>query len=231
MIQMTKVQKQFTMNGTAIPILDIPHWQINMGEQIAIIGPSGSGKSTLLHLLGGILSPDQGEVIVDGQPLHQLTEAQKDNYRAQKCGYILQDFHLISSLTAKQNVEIMLPKTLGRTEKHNLIQQWFNKVGIQQRMHHLPSQLSRGQQQRVAIIRALINRPPLILADEPTGSLDWETAQEIARLLTGLCTEQQTTLITVTHDLHLSEKFPTCLHIGDINKAHGRVLTGTGGIV
>lgn len=220
MISIRQVSKSFTVQGKQIPILNIPSWDVAAGEKIAIIGPSGSGKSTLLHLLAGIISPDIGEIHVFSKPLHQLSEAQRDQYRATSVGYIFQDFHLIPSLTAKQNIELVLPGTLLLKEKNNLLNHWFQQVGLHDRMHHLPSQLSRGQQQRVAIIRALIHNPPLILADEPTGSLDWETAGELTDLLLNICLTEKMTLITVTHDLNLAERFVKRVHISDLNEAH-----------
>lgn len=220
MISIRQLSKGFSVQGKQIPILNIPYWDVAAGEKIAIIGPSGSGKSTLLHLLAGIISPDKGEIHVLSTPLHQLTEAKRDQYRARHIGYIFQDFHLIPSLTAKQNIELVLPGTLAMKEKNTLLHSWFQRVGLEDRMHHLPSQLSRGQQQRVAIIRALIHQPPLILADEPTGSLDWETAGELTDLLINNCLTENMTLIAVTHDLNLAGRFTKRVHISELNEAH-----------
>lgn len=219
MITIQQLKKGFMINGETIAILDIPLWQVEEGNKIALIGPSGSGKSTLLHMIGGLLKAESGEVHVNGLKLHELSESQRDQYRAEHIGYILQDFHLIPSLTARQNVEIVMNSLMTRKEKAAELDQWFEQVGLKDRMHHRPSQLSRGQQQRVAIIRALINRPSILLADEPTGSLDWETAGEITDLLLSEAVSKHTTLLTVTHDLNLAERFPSRLHIQEINKA------------
>ncbi|WP_282937227.1 ABC transporter ATP-binding protein [Paenibacillus sp. RC67] len=233
MITLMNVRKSFVMDGAESPILHIPHWFVEKGQRLALIGPSGSGKSTLLHLLGGVLTPDSGEITIDNNPLHRYSEAQRDQYRARQVGYIFQDFHLISSLTAKQNVELVMPKQWSKQEREAQMNDWFERVGLEHRKHHLPAQLSRGQQQRVAIIRALIHRPPFILADEPTGSLDWEAAGSIMQLLLSLCEQEGATLVTVTHDLHLAELYPTRVYMSDINELlraePGRQSGGEGG--
>lgn len=218
MLQIRDLKKQFRVDGRNVPILDIPEWCVEQGENVAITGPSGSGKSTLLHLISGILLADSGEIAVDGKPLRALTEGKRDAFRASTIGYVLQDFHLIPSLTARQNVEIAMNARLPLKEKRRLVDQWLEQVGLADRGKHLPSQLSRGQQQRVAIVRALVNNPPLVLADEPTGSLDWETADEIASLLLDLSVSHGHTLIVVTHDLNMADRFPRCLNIQEINR-------------
>lgn len=220
MLQIRDLKKQFRVDGRNVPILDIPEWCVEQGENVAITGPSGSGKSTLLHLISGILLADSGEIAVDGKPLRSLTEGKRDAFRASTIGYVLQDFHLIPSLTARQNVEIAMNARLPLKEKRRLVDQWLEQVGLADRGKHLPSQLSRGQQQRVAIVRALVNNPPLVLADEPTGSLDWETADEIASLLLDLSVSHGHTLIVVTHDLNMADRFPRCLNIQEINRIH-----------
>jgi putative ABC transport system ATP-binding protein len=220
------VEKQFRVDGRNVPILNIPEWRVAQGDKVAITGPSGSGKSTLLHLISGILRPDRGEIHMDGVPLHTLKEAELDKLRARRIGYVLQDFHLIPSLTVSQNIEIAMAEQLPTRQKNNLIGDWLEKVGLQDRSSHLPSQLSRGQQQRVAIIRALVNNPPLLLADEPTGSLDWETADEISGLLLNISAQAGQTLIVVTHDLNMARRFPVCLHIHDINDIRGTSAAG-----
>ncbi|MRN54391.1 ABC transporter ATP-binding protein [Paenibacillus monticola] len=225
MLHIRALEKQFKVDGRAVPILNIPEWRVAKGEKLAITGPSGSGKSTLLHLVSGILRPDRGEIYMEGQPLHDLKESEWDAFRAHNIGYVLQDFHLIPSLTARQNVEIAMTGRMPSKVKKAKVDGWLERVGLQDRGSHLPSQLSRGQQQRVAIVRALVNEPPLLLADEPTGSLDWETADEIASLLLDLSSSGAHTLIVVTHDLNMANRFPKCLHIHDINRM--REATGS----
>lgn len=202
------------------PILYIPQWTVQQGEQVALLGPSGCGKSTLLHLLGGVLAADAGSITINGQTLSTMSEAARDEFRSKQIGYVFQDFYLIPSLTAKENIEWALTsQERGSTMKRKqLIEQWFERVGLSDHMNRYPSQLSRGQQQRVAMIRALIHTPPLVLADEPTGSLDWETASHIMQLLLELSKEHSMTLVTVTHDLHLAGLYPTTVQMKEINE-------------
>lgn len=216
MIELHGVRKDFVVADRRLPILHIPQWNVEAGGRLALLGPSGSGKSTVLHLLSGILRADQGELRVADTPLHELNEAERDRFRLRHVGYIMQDFHLIGSLTAAENVELMLPQGM-RKDRRKLLREWFGRVGLADRMDHLPGQLSRGQQQRTAIVRALIGGPPLVLADEPTGSLDFESAELVMRLLLELCADQSSTLVAVTHDLHLAQLFPERTGIGAIN--------------
>ncbi|RNB83373.1 ABC transporter ATP-binding protein [Brevibacillus fluminis] len=218
MIAFHQVTKSFPINGSMLPIVKVKHWTVEAGERVALIGPSGSGKSTLLHLASGVLPVDSGEITVADHPIHRYSEGQRDRYRAQMIGYIFQDFHLISSLSARQNVELVLPPAWTKQQRREEVDRWFELVGLQDRQKHLPAQLSRGQQQRVAMIRALIGNAPLILADEPTGSLDWETAGEVMSLLLSLCESEKRTLLTVTHDLHLARLFPKTVHISELNE-------------
>lgn len=130
MLQIQNLTKQFKVDGRAVPILDIPRWNVEKGERVAITGPSGSGKSTLLHLISGIMSADSGRITVDGQPLHELTEAKRDAFRASAIGYVLQDFHLIPSLTARQNVEIAMTARLPQKERRRIVDGWLEQVGL-----------------------------------------------------------------------------------------------------
>ncbi|MNY37267.1 ABC transporter ATP-binding protein YtrE [compost metagenome] len=153
-----------------------------------------------------------------GQPMHELSESERDRFRADNIGYIFQDFHLISSLTVRQNIELVMPRGGTKRERMEQLDLWLSRVGLQDRGQHLPAQLSRGQQQRAAIIRALITKPALILADEPTGSLDWETASEMMSLLLEICEAEQLTLLTVTHDRHIAEMFPKRVYMQELNE-------------
>lgn len=217
MILVKSLEKSYKTDQRSLPIVRISSWSVRKGERIALLGPSGSGKSTLLHLIGGILAVDRGTIEVSGELISGMNEMQRDRFRAKTVGYVFQDFHLMPSLTAKQNVELVMKSNLAKGERNKLIEQWFERVGLAGKMNQRPYQLSRGQQQRVAIIRALINQPPLILADEPTGSLDWETAALIMKLLLDICEENNTTLLTVTHDLHLAQLYPATVQIDNIN--------------
>ncbi|MDD9268700.1 ABC transporter ATP-binding protein [Paenibacillus sp. GCM10023248] len=222
MIELKHISKSFRMHNGQLPILKVADWAIAQGERVALLGPSGSGKSTLLHLLSGVMVPDEGEIWVNGMPLHTYSQSGRDRYRAEHVGYIFQDFHLISSLTARQNVELVLPAAWSKKQSKEILDEWFERVGLKDRQHHMPYELSRGQQQRTAIIRALVTKPQLVLADEPTGSLDWETAGDVMALLLDICKTEQLTLVTVTHDLHLAEMYPKQVQIGDINEVTRR---------
>lgn len=172
---------------------------IRQGEMLAVMGPSGSGKSTLLNLIGGLDRPTAGQVIVDGQDLAQVRNL--DAFRARTVGFVFQLHNLLPTLTALENVEVpMRGQPLRRRARHKRATELLALVGLPDRMDHLPSQLSGGQRQRVAVARALANDPRLILADEPTGSLDTSAGDEIMRLLVDLRASQGTTIVVVTHD-------------------------------
>ncbi|GAA3410281.1 ABC transporter ATP-binding protein [Paenibacillus hodogayensis] len=218
MIVLDNIVKSYALQGQSLPILRIRQWKVESGQRIALMGPSGSGKSTLLHLIGGVLKADSGELRVGSFELHRMREPARDSFRAANIGYMFQDFHLIPSLSARQNVELVMDRKLARRERQDRIEHWFERVGLTERMNHLPSQLSRGQQQRVAMIRALVNRPPLVLADEPTGSLDRVTAEKVMALLLQLCGEEKLTLLTVTHDDQLAGMYPTRVQMSEINE-------------
>lgn len=218
MISLQGISKSFELHGQRLSILQVTQWHIQKGERIALMGASGCGKSTLLHLLSGVITADQGEVWVAGRPVHLLTESKRDRFRAENIGYIFQDFHLIASLTVRQNIELIMPRTGTKQERKKKLDDWLERVGLQDRGHHLPSQLSRGQQQRAAIVRALITKPPLLLADEPTGSLDWDTASEMMTLLLDICRDEELTLLTVTHDRHIADMFPKRVYMHELNE-------------
>ncbi len=180
-------------------VLDIPEWRLARGEQAAISGPSGSGKSTFMNALAGLLLPAGGRVEVCGQDLARLGEAERDRFRARHVGYIFQTFNLLQGYTALENV------LLGATFSHRKVDRGrvrslLERVGLAHRLHHFPSQMSIGEQQRVAIARALAKRPELILADEPTGSLDPRHTAEIVGLLQDACRDEGCSLAVVSHE-------------------------------
>ncbi|NRA70639.1 MAG: ABC transporter ATP-binding protein [Gammaproteobacteria bacterium] len=201
--------KRVNINNGHLEILKSISFNVKRGETIAIVGASGSGKSTLLGLLAGLDSPTQGEIYLDGAPLHQLDEEQRTALRSQKVGFIFQSFLLLPSLTALEN--IMLPAQLaGIDNAEQLAQQLIEKVGLSERFDHYPNQLSGGEQQRVAIARAFITKPKILFADEPTGNLDSGNGDKIAQLMFDLNREHHTTLVLVTHDLQLANH---CQHV------------------
>jgi putative ABC transport system ATP-binding protein len=174
---------------------------VRTGDFLALMGPSGSGKSTLLNLIAGIDRPDTGEILVDGVVITGLTEAELARWRASHVGFIFQFYNLIPVLDAYDNVALPLQlTTLSAAEKRRRVQDALSRVGLADRMEHMPSELSGGQQQRVAIARALITDPSLIVADEPTGDLDRQSAEDILGMLEGLHRDMGKTILMVTHD-------------------------------
>jgi putative ABC transport system ATP-binding protein len=192
LVQIEELRKQF---GT-VRALDGVSFNVDAGQWIAIMGPSGSGKTTLINILGGLDTPTSGRAIVDGTDLAPLDEARLTRFRAEKIGFIFQQFHLVPYLTALENV--MLAQYFHSTTDEREARAELERVGLGDRIDHLPSQLSGGEQQRVAVARALINQPKLILADEPTGNLDESNEQIVLRLLQELHSEGHTILM-VTH--------------------------------
>lgn len=227
MIIVNDLAIQYRMDNKPIDILSINQLVIQHGEQVAITGPSGSGKSTLLHCIGGVIQPNAGEILIKGTDIASLSQEKRDDFRQKHIGYIFQDFYLIPSLTAEENIKLILPK-MPKQKQDALLEEWFAKVSLEDRRKHLPSQLSRGQQQRVAIIRALIHKPAIVLADEPTGSLDYETAQQVMSILLNLCKEQNQTLLFVTHDLAHPKLFTKHLQMEQINQVMNKGVSSHG---
>ena len=205
-LEIRKICKSFhqVQSGT-LEVLNRVSFDLGTGETTAIIGPSGSGKTTLLSIIAGLDNPDSGQVILAGEDLCAMTERRLARYRALKIGIIFQQFHLMPHLSARENIclplEILKQENISRRTNAML-----EKVGLSDRQHHLPGQLSGGECQRVAIARALIIKPSLLLADEPTGNLDIETGEKIARLLFDLVENENKTLILVTHNLSLANQ-------------------------
>jgi len=195
--------------------LDGVSFEVEEGEWIAIMGPSGSGKTTLINILGGLDTPSGGQAVVDGTDVARLNEAGLTRFRAEKIGFIFQQFHLVPYLTALENV--MLAQYFHSTTDETEALQALERVGLMDRVTHLPAQLSGGEQQRVAVARALINHPKLVLADEPTGNLDEANQETVIQLLRELHNEGHTILM-VTHDPALG-----CLADRRIDLAHGRL--------
>jgi ABC-type lipoprotein export system ATPase subunit len=224
-------------DGSSVPVIDIPEIYFADGEQTALIGTSGSGKTTLLHLIAGILTPESGHVIFGFNPtpgadnhnvvdLTRLTEAQRDEFRGGHIGYIFQTHHLLPGFTALENVLLGMTFT-GRPPDRGWAAQLLREVGLADRIHFKPQKLSVGQQQRVAVARALANRPRLVLADEPTGALDSANAQQVLDLIRKLCQDVAATLLLVSHDLDIARQLPRVLTLSEINRA-ATTYAGTG---
>jgi lipoprotein-releasing system ATP-binding protein len=177
------------------------------GQSLAVIGPSGVGKSTLLHLLGGLDKPTSGQVFIEGQSIYELTDAQRTLLRNKKLGFVYQFHHLLEECSALENVA--MPLLIRREPRLKAMRQasdWLGRVGLESRLDHPPSRLSGGERQRVAIARALVNAPSLVLADEPTGNLDRDTAERVFELLVDRCREAKAGLVIVTHDMHFANR-------------------------
>ena len=185
-------------DGEEIRALDDVNIRIDKGELVSVMGPSGSGKSTLLNMLGALDRPTQGQVMINGQDLAKIKN--KDKFRAQTVGFVFQLHNLIPTLTAQENIEVPMMGYVSRRERRKRSHELLEMVGLSDRMQHLPNQLSGGQRQRVAVARALANNPSLILADEPTGSLDSSAGRAIMQLLRDLNREHAITFVVVTHD-------------------------------
>lgn len=204
MIQLAALTKAFeTPGGERLLVLDGLDLAVPSGKSVAIVGPSGSGKSTLLGLMAGLERPTSGKVIVDGQELGALDERRLAAFRATSLGIVFQAFHLLQPFSALQNVTIAA-EIAGVKEPLARAREALVRVGLESRLDHLPAQLSGGECQRVAIARAVVAKPPILLADEPTGSLDPRNADGVFELLVGLQKELGSTLVLVTHDAHLA---------------------------
>ena len=213
MIHVAGLRKTFlSPGGEALTVLEDLTFDLAAGGSLAIQGPSGSGKSTLLAILAGLEAASAGTVTVAGQRLDTLSERARSAFRARTLGFVFQAFHLLPHFSALQNVVIGaeiagIPEPLGRAREA------LDRVGLAERMGHLPGQLSGGECQRVAIARAMVTRPPILLCDEPTGSLDPRNADRVFELIMDLHRELGTTLVLVTHDLRLAPRMETCLHL------------------
>ena len=218
MIELRAVSKTVTSGTEPLTILYPLTTTINRGQFVAIVGPSGSGKSTLLGLLAGLDAPTSGSVVIDGVDITRLGEDALARLRGEKIGFVFQSFHLISSLTAYENVAVPM-EIRGTPNPGVRARALLEEVGLTGRAHHYPSQLSGGEQQRVALARALANDPPILLADEPTGNLDSANGRVIMDLLRRIHESRNTTLILVTHDQELAAMADTCISLRD-----GRVV-------
>jgi len=205
-IDLRGVTKTYTRGGETLRVLDDLDLTMDAGRFYALMGPSGSGKTTLLNLVGALDQPDSGEVVVGGEDLARMSRAELSDWRSSNVGFIFQGFNLIPVLSALENVSLPLALTpLSRKERRERAEYALELVGLKERMGHRPRQLSGGQEQRCAIARAIVTDPALLLADEPTGDLDRETADQVLELMTRLNRELGKTILMVTHDPHAAE--------------------------
>lgn len=199
MIDIRHLSMRLTAGGRPVTILDDVTLLIPPKQMVAVMGPSGSGKSTLLGLIAGLDRPTEGTIVLDGSDITTLSESRMARFRRMTIGYIFQSFHLIPTLTALENVLVPL-ELAGEVAATHQAMELLHAVGLQDRVHHYPVQLSGGEQQRVAVARAFACRPPILLADEPTGNLDSQTGRHVMDLLLSLHRDYGTTLVLVTHD-------------------------------
>jgi ABC-type lipoprotein export system ATPase subunit len=217
------VKRYVGPDGSVVPVIEISELRVDDGEQVALIGSSGSGKTTLLHLIAGILIPDSGSIVFDipeegSLDLTRMGESARDVFRGRHIGYIFQTHHLLPGFTALENVLLGMTFT-GRSPDRPWARHLLAEVGLADRLNYKPEKLSVGQQQRVAVARALANKPRLVLADEPTGALDPRNAQQVLELIRNLCREVKASLLLVSHDLAIAGQLPRQLTLSDINKA------------
>ena len=219
-LQLRDVSKtyQSVSDGPAVNVLDNISFEIEQGESAAIVGPSGSGKSTLLNIIGTLDRPTSGQVLLEGRDIAQLDEKQLAVARNRQIGFVFQAHHLLPQCTVLENVlvpTLVCDDAALRESAPERAGRLLKRVGLGERLHHRPGQLSGGERGRAAVVRALINQPRLLLADEPTGSLDRVSGEELARLLLDLNREERVTLIVVTHAPDLAQKMRRCFHLLD----------------
>jgi ABC-type lipoprotein export system ATPase subunit len=219
MLLLKQIRKSFVEpDGTPLPILDIQHFQVAAGEQVVLMGRSGSGKTTLLHCIAGISKPDSGIVEVDGCDITRLSEWGRDRFRADHIGFVFQTFNLLAGFSALENVLLGMAFSRGKPDAGRAAA-LLERVGLKHRLSHKPSMLSVGEQQRVAVARAMANRPKLLLADEPTANVDSTHQQVIIDLIRETCREEKVALLLVTHTPEVAEQFDRVEQLDRFNQA------------
>jgi ABC-type lipoprotein export system ATPase subunit len=218
LLEIENLRKAFrTPDGRIAPVVEVPRFRLDAGDQVALSGPSGTGKTTFLNLIAGILAADSGRITLDGHELNAMSEADRDRLRAGLIGYIFQTFNLLQGFTCLENV--LLGMSFGPGADRERARSLLERVGLGDRLDYHPRQLSTGQQQRVAVARALANRPKLVLADEPTGNLDPANAAQALALIRELCTEEGSALLLVSHDPTVLSAFPRRESLSALNQA------------
>lgn len=219
MLEIRDLKKSYREpGGGSVPILDIPYFAMQAGEQVVLRGESGGGKTTLLHLISGVVAADSGSIQLEGVELQGFSEAKRDRIRASKMGYVFQTFNLLPAFTALENVRLAM-SFARKAIDHGRAKELLARVGLSDRMHYLPGQLSVGQQQRVSVARALVNRPKLLLADEPTANVDPANQDRIIELIQSTCREENVALLLVTHSDEVSRRFGRVEQLGQLNRA------------
>jgi ABC-type lipoprotein export system ATPase subunit len=228
LLEIERLRKAFWVpDGTRQVVINVPLFRLEARAQTALTGESGSGKTTLLHLIAGLLTPDEGTIRLDGRDMAALGEAARDRLRATTIGYVFQTFNLLQGHTCLENV--LLGMSFGPGANRERAVALLGRVGLSDRLRHYPRQLSTGQQQRVAVARALANRPQLVLADEPTGNLDRRHAREAVALIREACAESNAALLLVSHDRELLGGFDSVQPLETINRMEAGVGSTTAG--
>jgi ABC-type lipoprotein export system ATPase subunit len=217
LLRIEQLRKSFSTGGAEREILHVDSFELGPGVECALAGESGSGKSTFLNVIAGILAPDSGKILIDGKDVAPLKESQRDRWRARTLGYVFQSFNLLPGYTCLEN--ILLAMAFGPGVDRGRAEHLLQRVGLGNRMHDHPDQLSWGQQQRVAVARALANRPRLVLADEPTGNLDARNAAQVITLIRETCQEAGAALLLVSHDQEVLTRFSDVRSMAEINQA------------
>ena len=216
-LRLKDVRKTFVdQDGSRLPILGIPEFALQTGEQVALVGESGGGKTTLLNVISGITTPDSGQVIIGNTDLTKLSEPARDRFRALKIGFIFQTFNLLPAFTALENVLLGMSFSGQRSDSQRA-KDLLARVGLSHRLQHRPATLSVGEQQRVAVARSLVNRPALLLADEPTASVDAKHQTTVLELIRDTCREHNCALLLVTHSTDVAEQFQRVERLKDFN--------------
>ncbi len=217
MLELVGIRKSFRQpDGATLPILDLPRLALAAGEQMVLMGASGCGKTTLLHVIAGITRPDSGEVRIAGREITGLSEQERDRFRASTIGYVFQTFNLLGGFSALENVLLGMAFAQDRVDRGRAVQ-LLERVGMGHRLTHKPNMLSVGEQQRVAVARALANRPKLVLADEPTANVDTRHQQQIVDLLREGCQAEGVALLLVTHEPEVAAQFERVEHLDQLN--------------
>lgn len=221
-VRVERLVKTYSTADGALTVLDGVKFEMEAGGRMAVVGPSGSGKSTLLHLIGGLDQADSGEIFVDETPVHSASEGERTRLRAERIGMVFQSHHLLPQCTAWENALVPTMAAAGKNRNEPLetrLKRLFDRVGLGDRLDHLPSRLSGGECQRVALVRALANEPTLLLADEPTGALDKASADRLADLLLELNDSEGVALLVITHSPELAAR------IGNVHRMESGRLT------
>jgi ABC-type lipoprotein export system ATPase subunit len=217
-LHLSEVKKSYRLpDGSPLPVLDVPQWQVEAGEQVVLVGRSGCGKTTLLHVIAGISRPDSGRVRIDDWEITLFSEAESDRFRADRIGYVFQTFNLLPGFTALENVLLAMRFT-GKPTDRRRARELLERVGLGHRVKHRPPMLSVGEQQRVAVARALANKPKILLADEPTANIDAGNQQQVLDLLSEACREEKVALVMVTHSPEVARQFERVDRLEEINR-------------